>query len=64
MGYLRWWLRTLRCGHPQVRCIHGDEIIARGYRRRACVRCGRALRGALPRICSVTGKPHPSTLVR
>lgn len=54
----RWIPRV--CAHDTVRCIHGDEIIARGFRRRLCMTCGRALKGDLPRICWFTRTPHPS----
>ncbi len=52
-----------RCRHEHVRCTHGDEIIARDFRRRVCLDCGRALKGPLPEICYQTGEPHPSTMV-
>ena len=48
----------LLCKHARVRCIHGDEIIARRWRRRLCLDCGRALKGPLPEPCYYTGKPH------
>jgi len=48
----------MRCSHPEIRCIHGDEIVARSGRRRACTVCGRALKGPLPFVCTVTGEPH------
>jgi hypothetical protein len=51
------WLPFV-CRHEQVRCTHGDEIIGRGWRRRVCMVCGRALRGDLPRMCFFTEKPH------
>jgi hypothetical protein len=55
----RWWRRVRRsCGHDNVRCIHGDEIIAVGYKRGHCLDCGKWF-VALPVLCSVTGKPHP-----
>ena len=47
-----------RCAHANVRCVHGDEIIQRGYKRRACRDCGRSLEGTLPEPCTVTGQPH------
>lgn len=46
------------CKHDDVRCIHGDEIIARGFRRRLCMTCGRALRGLMPSTCWYTGTLH------
>lgn len=53
--------RLLRlCEHARVRCTHGDEILARGHRRRVCLDCGAALRGPLPDDCWYTGKPHRS----
>lgn len=54
----RWNWR--RCPHDIVRCVHGNEIIARGYRRQVCVKCGRALKGPLPEFCTVTGHRHSS----
>lgn len=54
----RWLPRV--CKHERVRCIHGDEIIARRFRRRLCMVCGRALKGPLPERCfySPTNEPH------
>lgn len=52
-----------RCPHINVRCTHGDEIIGRGYKRRVCLDCGRALDGPLPEPCSVTGEPHLSAQI-
>lgn len=55
-----------RCRHERVRCIHGDEILARMttwrgiVRRAACLDCGGALDRGLPEPCTVTGKPHAS----
>lgn len=46
------------CKHAEVRCTHGDEIIRRGFRRRVCVVCGRALKGPLPDWCFFTERPH------
>lgn len=46
------------CKHEAVRCVHGDEIIARRYRRQACMICGRSLKGSLPRFCWFTGRDH------
>lgn len=46
------------CKHKKVRCTHGDEIIARWYRRRVCMVCGHSLRGDLPKECFFTGKDH------
>lgn len=37
-------MRWRRCSHLRVRCIHGDEILARGMRRIACLDCGKALK--------------------
>jgi hypothetical protein len=51
------WLPFV-CKHTLVRCTHGDEIIARGFRRRACMVCGRSLRGPLPALCYFTGTLH------
>lgn len=52
------WLPFV-CRHESVRCAHGDEIVARRWRRRVCLVCGRALRGDLPTMCFFTEKPHP-----
>lgn len=56
----RWLPRV--CKHLRVRCTHGDEIIARRWRRRVCMVCGRSLQGPLPRVCffSPSGATHPS----
>lgn len=57
------WLPTWTrwgCKHDLVRCIHGDEIIARRFRRRLCMVCGRALTGALPPVCWYTNRLHGS----
>ena len=55
------WLPGV-CQHPEVRCVHGDEIIHRGWRRVACLVCGRSLDRDLPPLCWFTGTPHPSGL--
>lgn len=34
-----------RCKHVRVRCIHGDEILARRGRRVACWGCGKTFKG-------------------
>lgn len=57
---MRFW-RWLTCEHRHVRCVHGDEIIARGCRRVACLDCGRSLDEPLPEICAYTGAPHSSS---
>lgn len=54
------WLPGV-CTHPEVRCVHGDEILHRGFRRIVCLTCGRALNGNLPPGCWFTGRPHAST---
>lgn len=62
-----WYWGTLtgrrrRCPHARQRCIHGDEIIAAGYRRARCLDCWALLR-PLPKLCSadgITGHPHLS----
>lgn len=51
------WLPGV-CKHRMVRCTHGDEIIHRGFRRRACMVCGRSLPGPLPALCYFAGAPH------
>jgi hypothetical protein len=58
-GWTRWG-----CKHETVRCIHGDEIIARNFRRRLCMVCGRALKGRLPLRCWFSGRLHPATELR
>lgn len=54
-----------RCGHPDIRCIHGDEInttrkfFSGKIARVRCLICKRALyRVELPAVCWYTGKPH------
>ncbi len=47
------------CKHPFIRCTHGDEIIHRGFKRRVCMICGRAIQGHIPRECFFTGRDHP-----
>lgn len=54
---MRWWL-AWRCRHGNVRCIHGDEIIFRGWKRVLCLDCGRALPGDLPLVCWYSGDVH------
>lgn len=60
--YGTWWQRLIPgvCKHKNIRCTHGDEIIARNWRRQVCLICGRALRGPLPVYCffSPEGKAH------
>ena len=58
--YGTWGQRWLPgcCPHDDVRCTHGDEIIARGFRRRVCRRCGGARHGSLPETCYWSGRPH------
>lgn len=51
------WLPWV-CKHEHVRCTHGDEIIARRWRRRACMVCGRSLRASIPSMCFFTERPH------
>lgn len=46
------------CKHAEIRCTHGDEIIARKMRRIVCMICGRSLEGPLPRLCFFTKEPH------
>lgn len=47
-----------RCAHAHLRCVHGDEIIARDFCHRAvCLDCGKGL-PHLPAVCSVTNKLH------
>jgi len=54
---------VVRCGHARVRCVHGDEILARmSWRgkvyRAACLDCGRSLDQGLPEACFYTKTPH------
>lgn len=46
------------CKHLRTRCVHGDEIIGRRFRRQVCMVCGRALQRPLPYLCFFTGEPH------
>ncbi len=55
---VRLYLPLVGCPHSRVRCTHGDEIIERGFKRRVCLDCGRALDGPLPDPCAQTGLPH------
>lgn len=50
------------CKHRRTRCVHGDEIIRRNFRRIACLDCERSLKGPLPAYCYVTGDLHASAL--
>lgn len=59
--YARNWIRWAHppCPHDDIRCVHGDEILARGGSRAACRKCGRSLKRApLPDICTVSGERH------
>ena len=60
LSRLARWFR--RCPHDAIRCVHGDEIIDRNGARRACLDCGRSLKGSLPDLCAVTGRLHPSVV--
>ena len=51
-------MKTPWCKHLNLRCVHGDEIIYRGYKRVVCVDCGKALELALPEKCWYTGENH------
>ena len=57
-GMLKVLTRWRRCRHEHVRCVHGDEILARKWRRVVCVACGKALKGPLPLVCTVSHRPH------
>jgi hypothetical protein len=46
------------CKHAKVRCVHGDEIIMRGFRRTACLVCGKSLKWDMPGVCWFTGEWH------
>lgn len=55
------WLPFV-CTHPvdRLRCVHGDEIVQRGFRRTVCLVCGRGLKGPLLNVCWFTGELHAS----
>jgi hypothetical protein len=55
--YLKWMLGLNKCEHKNIRCIHGDEIIAHNWQRSGCLDCF-ALFAELPEQCSVTKRPH------
>lgn len=60
---MRHLVARIRCTHANVRCIHGDEIIARMswrgvIRRASCLDCGRALDRGLPDYCWFTAASH------
>lgn len=55
--FLLWSKTICICRHNVVRCIHGDEIIAVGYRRSQCLLCGKYLKD-LPDICCHKGKEN------
>lgn len=52
------WLKRLFCKHRNVRCVHGDEIIRRNWRRVACLDCDASLARGLPPYCHTTRKLH------
>ncbi len=58
--WVQRWLPWV-CKHDEVRCVHGDEIIARGFRRVACLVCGRSLDRDLPVMCWFSGERHVGT---
>jgi hypothetical protein len=60
LGCVRWALLVFRpwCRHWNVRCIHGDEIIAANLKRIRCLDCGRSLDGPIPDPCFYTGQAH------
>jgi len=53
-----WWHFHRACPHIHVRCTHGDEILARRWRRRVCLDCGRSLDGPMPPRCWYSGALH------
>ena len=55
LGKVLWFQE--KCEHARQRCIHGDEIIAVGFKRGVCLDCGK-LQDKLPNPCFVTGKDH------
>lgn len=57
--YLKWYFGFTKCDHEQVRCIHGDEIVVKGWQRAACIDCF-SLFAELPDYCYYTGELHPS----
>ena len=56
-GFIWPWPRCVTCHHERVRCVHGDEIVRRGYARSACLDCGRSLK-PLPDMCWYAGEMH------
>lgn len=44
---MKWWefRKRAACPHSNLRGIHGDEIIAAGFKRLHCLDCGRLLDG-------------------
>lgn len=55
LGKVMWFQE--KCKHPRQRCIHGDEIIAVGFKRGVCLDCGQ-FQDKLPDPCFVSGKDH------
>ncbi len=53
------WLPWV-CKHDEIRCVHGDEIIHRGFKRVACLVCGRSLDRNLPDVCWFSRTLHKS----
>lgn len=60
LAAFRAWILGLACRHPDdaIRCVPGDEIHWRGGARAVCMLCNTSLSRELPRICTVTGRPH------
>ena len=64
MKLLKSWFK--RCDHPDIRCVHGDEInnSSKGFfrvkfARARCVTCESYLYDHdLPLVCTVTGRSH------
>lgn len=66
MGWIKRFHEWMTCTHERVRCVHGDEIWQRMTAngvvyRRACVDCGRSLKGGLPKKCSYTDGLHTTS---
>lgn len=59
IAFLKWYFGITKCDHKRVRCIHGDEIRAKGWHRAACLDCF-ALFEELPPYCYYTKELHDS----
>lgn len=61
---IRWWQFRKRaaCPHSKLRPIHGDEIVAAGYKRLDCLDCRRLLDG--PVVIAYLRKNEPRLVAR